>query len=72
MSGDNRVGYEILANKFVVAGFLKDPLPEDVIQKFEDESAKGRQYAQGYIIHVDRTVRKGLCTARIRRLLKRS
>ena len=72
MSGDNRVGYEILANKFVVAGFLKDPLPEEVIQKFEDESAKGRQYAQGYIIHVDRTVRKGPCTRRVRSLCTRS
>lgn len=64
--GDGRVSWEILAQKFLVAGFLKAQLSTDVLKKFEDEVARGREYANSYVVHIDHTVRPSQfdCTSR--------
>ncbi|TFY63268.1 hypothetical protein EVG20_g6385 [Dentipellis fragilis] len=52
-----QVDSRVLEKKWVVAGFLRAPLSETVLQKFEDEFAKAREVTDWYAVQIDRTVR---------------
>ncbi|TFY63271.1 hypothetical protein EVG20_g6382 [Dentipellis fragilis] len=52
-----QVDSKVLEKKRVAAAFLRAPLSEAVLQKFEDEFAKARERTEWFAVQVDRTVR---------------
>ncbi len=54
-----RVGYEILANKRLVVGFVRPEVTDEVVEKFQEEFAKGRDQDWAWVVHPTRSYSEG-------------
>lgn len=54
-----RLGYEILANKRLVVGFVRSGVTEAVVEKFQEEFAKGRESDWTWVVHPTRSYAEG-------------